>query len=44
MTEPDFWVKGLERSVRQGWFSSLTAMAYSQALDLLAVAGDTFFS
>jgi len=37
--EPDFWVKGLERSVRQGWFSSLTAMAYSQALDLLAVAG-----
>ena len=39
MTEPDFWVKGLERSVRQGWFSSLTAMAYSQALDLLAVAG-----
>jgi len=37
--EPDFWVKGLERSVKQGWFSSLTAMAYSQAFDLLAVAG-----
>lgn len=37
--EPDFWVKGLDRSVKHGWFSSLTAMAYSQNFDLLAVAG-----
>lgn len=38
-SETDFWVKGLERAVKQGWFSSLTAMAYNPRLDRLAVAG-----
>ena len=37
--EPDFWVKGFERVIQQGWFSSLTAMAYSPHSDCLAVAG-----
>lgn len=35
----DFWVKGYERLVKQGWFSSLTALAYSKRSDVLAVAG-----
>lgn len=35
----DFWVKGLERSVKQGWFASLTAMAYSSSNDVVAAAG-----
>lgn len=37
--ETDFWVKGFERVIQQGWFSSLTAMAYSPHNDCLAVAG-----
>ncbi len=37
--ETDFWVKGFERVIQQGWFSSLTAMAYSPHTDCLAVAG-----
>lgn len=32
--EPDFWVKWLERTIKQGWFSSLTATAYSQDFQL----------
>ena len=35
----DFWVKGFERLVKQGLFSSLSALAYSQRGDVLAVAG-----
>ena len=35
----DFWVKGYERLIKQGWFASLTALAYSQRGDVLAVAG-----
>ncbi len=35
----DFWVKGYERLVKQGWFSSLTALSYSERSDVLAVAG-----
>lgn len=35
----DFWIKGFERLVKQGWFSSLTAVAYSQCHEALAVAG-----
>jgi hypothetical protein len=38
-SEADFWVKGLERAVKQGWFSSLSAMAYDSRQDRLAVAG-----
>lgn len=37
--EPDFWVKGFAWVIQQGWFSSLTAMAYSPHTDCLAVAG-----
>ncbi len=35
----DFWVKGYERLVKQGWFASLTALAYHQRDDILAIAG-----
>ena len=37
--ESDFWVKGFDRLVKQGWFASLTALAYSHQGDVLAVAG-----
>jgi hypothetical protein len=35
----DFWVKGFERHVKQGWFASLTALAYLQRGDILVIAG-----
>ena len=35
----DFWIKGFERIVKQGWFSSLTVVAYSQHHEALAIAG-----
>lgn len=38
--QQDFWIRSLEASFDQGWFSSLQAIAYDRAQHRVAVGGD----